>query len=363
MSNDETSSRSQIRVAVVGYGLGGSVFHAPLVSATPGMRVAAIVTANPERRAEAARAHPDAAIVDDVERLWRGEPPVDLVVVTTPNASHAPLARAALDAGCHVVVDKPFASSADEARALVALAAARGLTVTPFQNRRWDGDFLTVRRLVVEGALGEVFRFESRFERWRAEAKPRWREAAARAHAEGMLYDLGTHLIDQALVLFGPVRRVYAELDARHRGVRTEDDAFVALTHASGVRSRLWMSAVAGQSGPRFAVFGRAGTFLQHGLDPQEEMLKRGLRPGHAGWGEVPDAGHGTVAAGDAPRVVRPERGAYERFYAGVAAMLREGAPPPVDHATVIAGLAIIEAAYRSVESGCAVGLPDAAGR
>lgn len=342
---------SDLRTAVVGYGLGGSVFHAPLVASTRGMRVAAIVTRDTERRAAAARAHPDAAIVDDVRALFDDALGIELVAVTTPNATHAALARAAIEARRHVVVDKPFAATADEARTLVAAAAARGVTVTPFQNRRWDGDFRTVQRLVHDGTLGDVFRFESRFERWRDAPKPRWRTEHARADAEGMLHDLGTHLIDQALVLFGPVRDVYAELDARHPDVRTADDAFVALTHRSGVRSRLWMSAVAGQSGPRFAVFGRRGTFLKHGLDPQEDMLKRGLRPGDADWGEEPPSLHGTLAAGDAPRVVAPERGAYERFYAGVRDTIRRGARPPVDHATVIAGLDVIEAAFRSSDT------------
>jgi scyllo-inositol 2-dehydrogenase (NADP+) len=337
-----------VRVAVIGYGLGGSVFHAPLVAATPGMRLEAIVTSHPDRRRDAARAYPSARLLENADALWADAQSFDLVVITTPNATHVPLAAAALEAGLHVVIDKPFARTPGEARALDDEARRRGLTVTPFQNRRWDGDFLTVQRLIDDEALGVPFRFESRFERWRASPKPRWVEANTRERAEGMLYDLGTHLIDQALVLFGPVVDVYAELDARHPEVHAEDDAFVALTHANGVRTRLWMSAVAGQSGPRFALFGGRGTYMKHGLDPQEDALKRGVRPGDAEWGTEPEDRWGTLAAGDAPRVVRTERGAYERYYAGIVAMLRGGAPPPVDTERVIDGLEIIAAAYQS---------------
>jgi predicted dehydrogenase len=179
-------------------------------------------------------------------------------VVAAPNRAHVPLARTAIDLGKAVVVDKPLALTAAEGRALVDAARARGVLLTVFQNRRWDGDLLTVRRLLTEGALGDVYRFESRFERWRPTPKPGWRESGAPEEGGGVLVDLGSHLVDQAASCSGPVSQVYAELDRRRPGVQVDDDAFVALTHASGVRSHLWMSAVAAQLGPRLRVLGAA---------------------------------------------------------------------------------------------------------
>ena len=211
-----TSSReTPIRVAIVGYGLAGSTFHAPFIATTPGLEVGAVVTRDPERRAQARRDHPRARLFDTADELWAQADEVDLVVIATPNRTHVPLARAALTAGRAVVVDKPFAPTAAEAEALIDEARRRGLFLTVYHNRRWDGDFITLRRLVVSGSLGAVFRLESRFERWRPTPKGNWRERGDPAEAGGLLYDLGSHLIDQALVLFGPVRQVYAELDRR----------------------------------------------------------------------------------------------------------------------------------------------------
>jgi scyllo-inositol 2-dehydrogenase (NADP+) len=196
VTEQTSGAGAEIRVGLIGYGLAGSVFHAPLIAATPGMRLAMIVTSNPERVEAARAAHPAAAIVDSAERLWERADGLDLVVVASPNRTHVSLARAALAAGLPVVVDKPLAATADEGRALVDEARRLGLMLTVFQNRRWDGDFLTVRRLIAEGALGEVRRFESRFERWRPQPKTGWREQGDPAEAGGTLYDLGSHLVD-----------------------------------------------------------------------------------------------------------------------------------------------------------------------
>lgn len=247
---------AEIRVGLIGYGLAGACFHAPLIASTPGMRLAAVVTADAERARRAADAHPGARVLPGSERLWQTAADLDLVVIATPNRTHAPLAGQALAAGLPVVVDKPLAPTAAQARRLIEAARRRGLLLTVFHNRRWDGDFLTVRRLLREGRLGTVARFESRFERWRPVPKPGWRQEAEPEAAGGVLYDLGSHLIDQALVLFGPVTQVYAELDRRSPGSDVDDDSFVALSHVSGVRSHLWMSAVAAQGGPRLRVRG-----------------------------------------------------------------------------------------------------------
>jgi predicted dehydrogenase len=348
----------EIRVGLVGYGVAGAAFHAPLVAATPGLRRAAVVAGAPERRARARREHPGVEIVERAERLWTTPGAVDLVVVASPNRTHVPLALAVIEAGLPVVVDKPLAATAAEARGVVEAAARRGVLLTVFQNRRWDGDFLTLQRLRAEGALGEVVRYESRFDRWRTAPRDGWRESAAPEDAGGLLYDLGSHLIDQARVLFGPVAEVYAELDVRRPGVTVDDDAFVALTHASGVRSHLWMSVLAAQLGARMRAMGTRGAYVKHGLDVQEAALRAGGRPDQAGWGEEPPAAWGTVGVGDDAAPVRTAPGAYPRFYAGVEAALRGAGPAPVDPADAVAALEEIEAARRSAAERRVVALP-----
>ncbi|HET7231251.1 MAG TPA: Gfo/Idh/MocA family oxidoreductase [Longimicrobium sp.] len=338
----------EIRVGLIGYGLAGSAFHAPLIATTPGMRLAFIVTANAERAARARERHPGVTVVDSAERLWERAGEIDLVVVATPNVTHVPLGLAALEAGLPVVIDKPLAATAEDGRRLVEAAQARGLLLSVFQNRRWDGDFLTLRRLIDEGVLGSVHRFESRFERWRPTPKQGWREHADPAEAGGVLYDLGAHLIDQALVLFGPATHVYAELDRRRPGVRVDDDAFVALAHVSGVRSHLWMSSVSADDNGRFRVLGSRAAYVKHGLDVQEAILRSGGHPGGADWGAEPPERWGRVGAGEEWTTVKTERGAYPAYYAGIAAALRDGTPPPVDPADAIAALEIIEAARLS---------------
>ena len=346
-----------VRVGLVGYGLAGAVFHAPLVAAAPGLRLAAVVTTNPERAAEARRDHAGVEVFENAQRLFERADSLDLVVVASPNRTHAPLALAALGAGLHVVVDKPLAASAAEARGLLEEARRRGLLLTVFHNRRWDGDFLTLRGLVARGELGRVLRFESRFERWRPRPKEGWRQSAEPADAGGLLYDLGSHLIDQALLLFGRPARVYAELDRPYEGVGADNDTFVALTHASGVRAHLWMSSAAAQVGPRFRVLGAERAYTKFGLDVQEEALRSGSRPGGKGWGEEPEASWGLLGAGGDVRPVRTEAGRYQTFYEGVAAALREGAPPPVDASDAVAVLEVIEAARRSHAEGQTVAL------
>lgn len=337
-----------LRVGLLGYGLAGRVFHAPLIAACPGLALAAVVNRDPERRAALHAAYPEAVALDTPEQLWARASTLDLVVVATPNRSHVPLARAALQAGLPVVIDKPIAPSATEARALIEDARAKGLLLTVFQNRRWDGDFLTVRRLLAEGALGAVHRFESRFEHWNPVPRQGWRESADPADAGGLLFDLGAHLVDQALQLFGPVRAVHAELDCRRPGVVADDDVFVALTHISGTRSHLWMSKVAAQRGPRFRVLGERAAFTKYGLDRQEPAMAAGSIPGSPGWGEDPPECWGLVGEDGATRPVRTEAGCYLRFYEAVAAAVSSGAPLPVDPADAACALDIIEAARAS---------------
>src|SRR4051794_24209328 len=251
-----------LRGAIIGYGLAGSIFHAPLITSTPGLEVAVVVTGDPERGARAVRDVPGVRVVASAEDLWSHADELDFAVVAAPNDAHAPLAREAIDAGLAVVVDKPLANSAAEAAALVEHAHAAGQLLTVFQNRRWDSDRRTLRKLILEGRLGEVHRHESRFERWRPEARAdAWRETGRSAAGGGVLLDLGSHLVDEALELYGPATHVHAEIDSR-RGLAGDDDAFLALRHRAGTYSHLWMSAVAAAPGPRLRVLGSRAAFV-----------------------------------------------------------------------------------------------------
>ncbi|MFI0481091.1 Gfo/Idh/MocA family oxidoreductase [Actinomadura sp. 9N215] len=348
-----------LRVALIGYGTGGSVFHAPLISSVPGMRLAAVVTGNPERQAAVRERYPDAEVVDGADRLWGTSGEYDLVVVTTPNRQHVPLARTALTAGLPVVLDKPVAASAADARSLAALSAVRGLPVFPFHNRRWDGDFQTARRLIGADALGGVLRFESRFERWRPEVGKSWKESTDPRDAGGILFDLGTHLIDQAVALFGRPATVYAEIDARRPGAAAPDDVFVALSHPGGVRSHLWMSAAAAQLGPRFRVLGGRASYVVSGMDVQEEQLRTGLTPKDPGYGMAPPEAYGLLGTPGDERPEPTSPGAYQDFYASVARALADGTPPQVTLADAITGLEVVEAAARSAADRAVVDLDD----
>jgi len=348
---------AEIRVALIGYGLGGQSFHAPVIATTPGMRLAAIVTGNAERQRLARTEHPDARVVDTADELFRVHTETDLVVISTPNRTHVPLAMQAIDAELPVVVDKPVAPTSAEARRLAEEAKRRNVFLSVYHNRRWDGDFQTLRRLIKDRALGHVLRFESRLDRWRPAPKGGWRELDAPEEAGGLLYDLGTHLIDQALCLFGPVADVYAELDKRRPGIAVDDDVFLALTHASGVRSHLWATVMAAQDGPRLRVLGDRAAYTKFGTDVQEAALRRGERPSAPNWGVDPPENYGLLGVGQDARPVATERGDYRGFYIGVVRSIREGAPPPVDVRDAIAALEVIETARRRAQP---PGLPPA---
>ncbi|QPP08672.1 Gfo/Idh/MocA family oxidoreductase [Streptomyces bathyalis] len=358
MDRTEEAAPPCLRVGLIGYGLAGSVFHAPLISATEGLTLDTVVTADPERRAQVhAELGSDMRTLATTEELFARAGELDLVVVASPNRTHVALARRALEAGLPVVVDKPLAGTAAEAQQLASLAAERGLMLSAFHNRRWDNDFLTVRSLLADGALGDrVRRFESRYERWRPELKGGWRESGDPAEVGGLLYDLGSHLVDQALTLFGPATSVYAETDARRPGAEADDDAFIALTHADGVRSHLWMSAVAAQLGPRFRVLGSEAAYVKDGLDPQEAALREGARPvSGERWGVEPESAWGTIGDLDARRPVPTRDGDYPAYYAGIAAALREGTQPPVTAHEAVATIRVLEAARTSALESCVI--------
>lgn len=343
-----------LRVGLIGYGLAGSVFHAPLIAATDGLVLDTVVTSNPERQAQARAEFPDVRVAATPDELFERAGELDLIVIASPNKTHVPLATAALKAGLPVVVDKPVSGTAAEARELAALADEHGVLLSVFQNRRWDNDFLTLRKLLADGALGDVWRFESRFERWRPQPKGGWRESGDPAEIGGLLYDLGSHVVDQAVTLFGPVTEVYAEAVVRRDGAETDDDTFLALTHANGVRSHLYVSATTAQLGPRFRVLGSRAGFVKYGLDPQEAALRDGARPGtESAWGVEEESLWGRLGAGESPvtgggTAVETVPGDYPAYYAAVAAAVRGTGPNPVTALEAAETLDVLEAARRS---------------
>jgi scyllo-inositol 2-dehydrogenase (NADP+) len=337
---------ASLRVAIVGYGLSGRCFHAPLIATTDGLEAAIVVTSNVERRVQAEREHPGVRVVDTVEEGLAERP--DLVVVAVPNAGHVEVATAVIHAGVPLVVDKPLASTVAEAEGIVARARAAGLPLTVFQNRRWDSDQLTLRRLLDEGALGEVARYESRFERWRPTTKAdAWREELSSEEGGGVLLDLGSHLIDQAIDLFGPPTSVYAEVAAR-RGGPADDDAFVALHHPGGTISHLWCSAVAAVPAARLRVQGSTAGFVARDLDPQEAKLRAGDRPTEANWGMPTESEYPRLVRGEDSEPVIPESGDWRRFYELLRDALTTGAPLPIEPEEALTTLRVLDAARHS---------------
>lgn len=321
-----------IRTGLIGYGLGGRAFHVPLIRATAGLELVAVATS---RDVDLPTVPDPQAIIDD--------PGIGLVVISSPNETHHPLARAALEAGKHVVIDKPFAVTLDEADDLIALAEAHGLKLTVFHNRRWDGDFLTVRKLLASNVLGEVMRYEAHWDRFRPVPVQSWKEQAG--PGRGVLMDLGPHLIDQALILFGRPDRIDGDVARQREG--TEVDDYFALTfHYGNRRVIMTSSLLAADPRPRFGIYGSKGSFVKYGLDPQEPQAQAGLTPDDPAFGVEDPKWHGTLTHVDGrTERVPTERGNYRAFYEGVAAAIANGAPVPVDPADARAGMAIIAAA------------------
>lgn len=335
-----------IRTGIIGFGLSGRVFHAPFIATNPAFRLDLISTSDPDRAAEAKSQHPGAEIVGSPEELLARAGDLDLVVLASPAHTHLEQGLAALEAGASIVIDKPFVPTVVDAKKLIAKAEEAGKVLAVFQNRRWDGDFLTVKRLLAEGAFGDVHRFESTFERWAGPNRDRWQDTTTVDQGAGITYDLGSHLIDQALQLFGPATVEQADLQTVREGSVSDDDAFISLLHANGVRSHITVSRAAGQSGPRFRVLGSSSAYSVYGLDNQEPFLKEQRWPGSDGYGITPEAEWGLLGTGDDLAPVQTEHGDYPAFYAGVAASILDGAPAPVDPKDALEVVRIIERAH-----------------
>jgi predicted dehydrogenase len=325
-------------VALIGYGLAGRVFHAPLIAAVNGLCLAAIVSS---REDEIRKAWPGAAVLRDPEQAI-SDSAIDVVVVATPNDSHFDLAARALAHRKHVVIDKPFALTSREARELIARATGRILSV--FHNRRWDSDFLTLKQLIGEGALGEVLHFESHFDRYRPDVMQRWRERAG--PATGTWFDLGSHLIDQALQLFGLPQGLTADLAARRDGAVTTD-YFRVLLRYKKLRVVLVGDSLALADNARFVVHGTRASFIKNGLDAQEPHLSAGDKPSGAQYGIDPDPGH-LVLPGGSVQAVAAVRGNYRAYYEGLRDTLAGTAPVPVTAGEALAVMELLEIGEQS---------------
>ncbi|WP_258803949.1 Gfo/Idh/MocA family protein [Pseudarthrobacter sp. NS4] len=349
MTGTEAAQRT-IRTAVVGYGLAGSVFHAPLIAANGDYSLDVIATSDAGRQAAATTSFPGVKTVPDAAAVLDLADDLDLMVLGTPPATHHPLAKAALEAGLDVVVDKPFAVTSAQGQELIQLAEELGRVLAVFQNRRWDGDYLTLRKLLEVDAVGTVTRFESRFERWSPMIAKVWKARATAADGGGALFDLGSHLIDQALQLFGPAGVVHAELRARRSDERAEDDVFLVLRHESGVLSHLTMNMLCAQQAPRFRVLGSVGGFTKHGVDPQEPYIAAGGSPLDAEYGVEAPEWAGLLGRDGHLDALPTERGAYPEFYRLLAEKILDGGtasqlPLPVNPEDAVEVLKLIEQA------------------
>jgi predicted dehydrogenase len=332
------------RIGLAGYGFGGRIFHAPLIAAAPGVELAGVVTRSPERRAELERGHPGTPAFDSLADLAAAG--AEAVAISTPADTHVPLMLEAIGLGLAVVSDKPFALDATQAREAVDAAEAAGVVLSVYQNRRWDSDLLTVRRLLDEGTLGEVTLFDSAFERFSP-------DEPVPAAGAGILRDFGAHLVDQALLLFGPVARVHGELGAGE----PEDRFFAVLEHRGGMTSHLSGDWVQGAPAPRFRVRGSAGAYVVWGMDGQEPALIEGRSPATEEWFHEPEERWGRLQRGDASEPVPSERGRWDTFYPAFAAAVRGEAPVPVDPHDAIASLTVIDAIRESAALGRGVEL------
>ncbi|CAN7367994.1 oxidoreductase [Brevundimonas sp. LjRoot202] len=344
-------NRARVNVALVGFGYAGRTFHAPLISACAGLELHTVVTSQAGALAAAGPSARPVATLDEA----LADPDIGLVVIATPNALHAPQARAALEAGKAVVIDKPFALDLAEARQVADLAEARGLLLSVFHNRRWDADFLALRAELDSGRPGPIHTFESHFDRYRPLVRDRWRERDE--PGGGIWHDLGPHLIDQALVLFGRPLGVTCDLAVLREGGRAADWAHAVLRYADK-RIILHADMTSPAPGPRFAVHGARASWLKSGLDAQEEQLKAGLSVGGPGWGADPSPAVRVDGATGARETVPGPPGDYRAYYQAVAAALSDGAPNPVPPDQALAVMEVLEAGIESDRRRAEVQMP-----
>ncbi|MFK3823803.1 Gfo/Idh/MocA family oxidoreductase [Pseudomonas yamanorum] len=332
-----------MRIGLVGYGKGGRVFHAPLIASLPGATFVGVVTRSPERRQQLATDHPGVKAFDSIGQIT--EAGVDVLVISTTLKGRPALVLEVIEHGVAVVSDKPFASNAEQAQALITAAERQGVLLSVYQNRRWDSDFLTLRKLIDAGALGTITRFESRVERYNP-------DSVGNASGGGFLRDLGSHLVDQAMQLFGPVDRVFAQLHYTADEPNVDHGFFVSLTHANGVISHLWGSALQNSQAPRFRVNGTAGCYTVEGLDGQEDALLAGKTPKTEGehWGAEEHRRWGWFEQGPDRERVPSEKGRWNQFYSQLQSAVEGHGELPVNVLDALATTRVLDAARLSAE-------------
>ena len=341
-----------VRIGLAGYGFGGRTFHAPLLASAAECEFLGVITTSAQRRSEFLEQFPGRATFDSLEALAAAG--AEAVAISTPAHSHVELVQRSLHLGLAVVCDKPFALDAAAARQTVLLSEQLQRPLTVFQNRRWDSDFLTAQKALSDGSLGSPVRFESRFERFAPDRGPS-------TSGGGTLLDFGSHLVDQALLLFGRPASVYAEMHTRDDATELDDDVFVALTHPGGVRSHLWGSWRQSAPGPRFRVTGTGATYIvSPAMDGQEDRLVAGHSPlTDADWGIEPEDRWGRLFHDGQAEPLPSERGAWDLFYPAFAAAVRGTQPVPVDPWDAVATAEVLDGARRSAATGHVLRFPD----
>lgn len=345
--------KQNLNVAIIGCGYATVTFHAPLIQAVPGMSLLAVSSSD---RAKVQSSLPGIDTCDTPEQLF-ARSDIDLVIIPTPNHTHHPLAMQALEAGKHVVVDKPFTLDTVQARELIALAEKQQRVLSVFHNRRWATDFLTVQKLVAAQTLGRIAHHEAHFDRYRPLVRQRWRESSI--PGGGLWYDLGAHLLDEALRLFGMPQTIGLDLAAQRDGAVADDWFHCVLRYDRRLRVILHAGALVAQPGPRYAIHGTLGSYTKFGLDPQEDQLKAGLRPGDTGWGI--DQNEGTLILaneqGLSETVLPNEPGNYANYYTALRDAILRGHPNPVPAEQALQVMQLIEAGLRSATRGAVVTL------
>jgi scyllo-inositol 2-dehydrogenase (NADP+) len=343
-------AHNPLQTALVAYGLSGRAFHAPFIVANPHFSLRKVV----ERHGnESALKYPQVKVCRALDEVLEDEA-IELVVITTPNRFHYPMAKQALAAGKHVVLEKPFAVTSDEARELIIFAEKQQKMLTVYQNRRWDGDFLTLQSLLDQEALGTLVSYESHFNRFRPQIKNSWKEIEGEAGG-GILYDLGPHLIDQALCLFGSPETVYADIRQQRPSAKTPD-AFDLMLDYGNLKVNLRASALVRAPVPRFLLHGTAGSFVKYGMDPQEAELRAGNSPDTEGWGMEREEYWGSLHASRNGLTFKGKvetlPGNYAAFYKNIYAHLRHQEALAVNPHEVLKGMEIIELAHKSAAEG-----------
>lgn len=352
----------ELRVILFGYGLAGRVFHAPLIAATPGMRIIGVVTGNSERREQARADHPDAVLYASADEALSHADAFDLAVIAGANITHLPLALESISNGWHVVIDKPMAPDAASAQSILDAAHSAGVQVHPFQNRRWDSDFLTLKALVASEAIGTPHRFESRIERLRISPRGSWRESADPAALGGVLLDFGAHLVDQAIELLGPITAVRAWARSVRFPDLAPDDMAITAFHESGAISELIGSQAAAFGEPRFTLLATRGGVRISGSDTQEDALRAGAAADSPDWGIESGILTATLVTPDAQekpiaREVALLRGRWNDYYPAIRDSILTSAPAPVPGDDIVANLRVLDAAARSARTGECIAL------